>query len=420
MFLCEHIKKFTSHTRKRTVIESDLNFIVFQKAGDVIADDWNAVLDDRNLFLDLKYLGILEQINKKNFQSRYVVIYDKQEPYAIAYFQVIDFVAGVFGDFLDSQVQDLKSKRTRLFERYIDNRKEEVIMRLLTCGNNLVSGEHAFLFKKDLKREEQFKVIEELIEKIGGKEKLRGKISAVLVKDFNTPLEKKQARCPFASEKFIEFNVEPNMVIDMPESVKSLNDYVGLFSKKYRNRAKSILKKREEFQIRDLTVDEVRKYNSEIYRLYENVYENAKFKLVKLPGNYFTECKENFPDKFYVSGYFRKDKLIAFSSGFDVEGNCLEAHYIGFDYELNKELELYQNILYHFVEIAISKNKRVVNLGRTAGEIKSTVGAKVQELTCYVKPQNTVSKVILKPFISFLQPGEWIPRNPFKEEALSY
>lgn len=88
------------------------------------------------------------------------------------------------------------------------------------------------------------------------------------------------------------------------------------------------------------------------------------------------------------------------------------------DYELNKELELYQNILYHFIEVAILKNKKTVNLGRTAGEIKSTVGAKVQELTCYVKPQNTVSKVILRPFISFLQPGEWIPRNPFKEEGL--
>jgi len=44
------------------------------------------------------------------------------------------------------------------------------------------------------------------------------------------------------------------------------------------------------------------------------------------------------------------------------------------------------------------------------------VGAKAHELVCYIKPQNTVSKVILNPFINFLQPTEWIPRNPFKEE----
>ena len=111
---------------------------------------------------------------------------------------------------------------------------------------------------------------------------------------------------------------------------------------------------------------------------------------------------------------------IAFSSSFEVEESVLEAHYIGLDYSLNKELELYQNILYDFIGKAVVSGKSHVNLGRTASEIKSTVGAKVQELTCYIKPQNTVSKVILKPFINFLQPGEWIPRNPFKEEVLSY
>jgi len=46
------------------------------------------------------------------------------------------------------------------------------------------------------------------------------------------------------------------------------------------------------------------------------------------------------------------------------------------------------------------------------------MGAKAHQLTCYVQPQNTVSKLICKPFIKFLEPKEWTPRNPFKEEAL--
>jgi hypothetical protein len=44
-------------------------------------------------------------------------------------------------------------------------------------------------------------------------------------------------------------------------------------------------------------------------------------------------------------------------------------------------------------------------------------GAKPEDLICYIKPQNTISRLIQKPFISFLQPQPWIPRNPFKEEA---
>ena len=63
------------------------------------------------------------------------------------------------------------------------------------------------------------------------------------------------------------------------------------------------------------------------------------------------------------------------------------------------------------------KHKRTkINLGRTAAEIKTTVGAKAENLICYIKPQNTISRIIQKPFISFLQPSEWVPRNPFKEE----
>lgn len=118
---------------------------------------------------------------------------------------------------------------------------------------------------------------------------------------------------------------------------------------------------------------------------------------------------------FYIDAWFLDGKMVSFASGFYLPTE-IEAHYIGFDYAINKEYELYQNILYSYVEEAIATKKASINLGRTASEIKTTVGAKAHELICYIKPQNTVSKLILKPFMQFLQPTEWIPRNPFKEE----
>jgi hypothetical protein len=60
--------------------------------------------------------------------------------------------------------------------------------------------------------------------------------------------------------------------------------------------------------------------------------------------------------------------------------------------------------------------KKCVNLGRTASEIKTTAGAIPKELISYAKPQNTISKLLMKKMISFLKPKEWIPRNPFKED----
>lgn len=417
MFFCKHIEKIAGHFRSSKA-ENELSFVVFESADEVEQNHWNEVLKDRNIFLDLKYLKTLDSLSSKNFQSRYIIIYKHAFPFAIAYFQVIDFKAGAFGDLLDNKINVLKSKRAQLFENYVDSNKDEVVMRLLTCGNNVVSGEHAFLFKNKLSRQEEFVIIEDLIERLSSKEKLRGKVSAVLVKDFELPVLK-QPKCFFNREKYIEFNVEPNMVVDIPANVKSVSEYVALFSKKYRNRAKAILKNAGSLEIKKLIEDEIKKENKHIYKLYEQVFNRAKFKLVKLPENYFLECKRNFGDRFCLTGFYFNNKLVAFSSGIDVNATCLEAHYIGFDYELNKEMDLYQNILYNFLEQAILQKKQRLNLGRTAAEIKSTIGAYPRELTCYIKPQNTVSRMVLKPFISFLQPSDWIPRNPFKEETLS-
>jgi hypothetical protein len=419
MFFCKNIEQLFHHRTGKTKLEKDLSCVVFDSAEEVEKEHWDEVLQGRNIFLDTKYLRTLDSISKKKFQSRYVIIYNHSEPFAIAYFQVIDFQASAFGDLVDSKVNTIKSKRAQLFGQYLDNNKDEVVMRLLTCGNNIVSGEHAFLFKDKMPKQAEFKIIEDLIERVGSKEKLRGKVSAVLVKDFESPLLKK-AKCFFSEDKYIEFSVEPNMIIDIPDNVNSLNEYIALFSKKYRNRAKGILKNAAKMTIKVLNETELKAENKNIYKLYEQVYNNAKFKLIKLPETYFLDFKKNFPDRFDVTAYYYENKLVAFTSGIEVTESCLEAHYIGFDYEINKEIDLYQNILYNFLEQAIKTKKKRLNLGRTAGEIKSTVGARAQELTCYIKPQNTVSKLVLKPFINFLQPSDWVPRNPFKEESLSY
>jgi len=308
----------------------------------------------------------------------------------------------------------LQPSRSKLFDKYIDKYKDHVIMRLVTNGNNFESGEHGFFYSDKIKREEAFFLLEKVSEVVAKEERLRGTISATMLKDFYcADLPKTKT---LKENDFTQFDVDPNMIIDIPAAVENVNDYITTFSKKYRNRAKNILKAGAALVKKDLTAEEVKKYNKEIYQLYDNVFAHAKFKLVKLAENYFYEIKKNFPERFFVTGYFLNEKLVGFDSGYLINDVTLEAHYIGLDYEVNKEYELYQNILYHFIELAITNKKKHLDLGKSAAEIKSTVGAKAHELVCYIKPQDTLSNLILKPFISFLQPVEWVPRNPFKEE----
>lgn len=393
-------------------LNEDFTFSLYSEANLIPENDWNIIAKKNQIFLNKHYLEIIEKCQNANLKLRYVIVYYKVNPIGIIYFQIVDFKADVFGNLLAQQVQTLKSKRLNLFEKYIDLNKDEIILRLFTCGNNLVSGEYGFLFDEKIDKEKVNTLLLNIIEIVAKEDKLKSTISAILLKDFYSELIPKKI---FEDEKYSDFYVEPNLIIHLPENIKAVEDYVGLFSKKYRNRAKSIFKKFNGVEIKYLNVEEIKTNEAKLYKLYEDVFERAKFKLVKLPKDYFSRVKTIFKKEFAVKVFYYENEIIGFASSFLMPDNSLEAHYIGFDYALNNRFDLYQNILYAMIDEALKNKCRKVNLGRTAAEIKTTVGAKPENLICYIKPQNTISKLIQKPFIAFLQPSEWIPRNPFKD-----
>ncbi|MFN8117777.1 MAG: hypothetical protein U0W65_16835 [Bacteroidia bacterium] len=409
--LCDKIlgKNILKPNRK---LFGNYTFTCFDDINNVPEEEWTKAMKNKNVFLSHSYLSVLHKEKSEHFRFRYVIIYNRKNPIGVVYFQINDFPASLFGELIEKQITELKSKRASIFQRYIDHNEDETIMRLVTCGNNFISGEHGFCIDVNSKKT-TFKLVEGVIDCVSRAEKLRGKISAILVKDFYE--EGFGDKDCWYCTKFKHFNVEPNMIIDLPSGLSSITDYLATFSKKYRNRAKGIFKSSAPLTKRRLSAEEISKYKNTMHDLYMQVFNQAKFKLVHLSPNYFEDVINAGTNSFYVDAWFLEDKMLSFACGFCLE-NEVEAHYIGFDYAYNKEYELYQTILYSFIEQAILMRKTKINLGRTASEIKSTVGAKAHELLCYIKPQNTVSKLIMKPFMQFLQPSEWIPRNPFKEE----
>lgn len=404
-------KRFLPHRE----IGEGFTFSLFANANDLRKTEWLSIVGDSSIFLHPDYLKVIERGEYTPLICRYVIVYRQQVPCGIIYYQIADFKANVFEELLNQSHEIGKSKRLSLFEKYVDVKKEGVLLRLFTCGNNLVSGEYGFLFNHSVDKTVQNELVLKVTESIADEEKLKHTISAILIKDFHEPIFSKQI---LKSEKYSNFFVEPNMVVNVPNNVSSVDEYIALFSKKYRNRAKSIFASFKGVTSEYLDVAEIKQFEPQLYRLYEQIFEKAKFKLIKLPKDYFSSVKQIFKDLFTVKIFLKDKKIIAFASSFLMHDGSLEAHYIGFDYALNNEYNLYQNILYSMIEETILKKRNRLNLGRTASEIKTTVGAKPENLICYIKPQNTISKIIQKPFIEFLQPSEWTPRNPFKDEVI--
>ena len=71
-------------------------------------------------------------------------------------------------------------------------------------------------------------------------------------------------------------------------------------------------------------------------------------------------------------------------------------------------------MLYDYIEIAINENLKILNFGRTASEIKSSVGAVPQDLTMYLRHKKSITNKILKLFLQRVQPTPFQQKMPFK------
>jgi hypothetical protein len=396
---------------------SNFGFSIVDSISMVNTNHWNSVVGYGSEFLKIPFLSVLENERPENMHFRYSIIYDNDKPVAIAYFQVIDFSSDSFGSTKEPDENDASCIVSDYLKKHLTNHlkwgADKINMRLLICGNACVSGEHGFTSIPETNKKEAIDALADVIYCINKAEKLSGKIAAVLIKDFYNSSVKYTNE--FVEYKYHDFLVEPNMVLNIKWD--TFDEYLDAMSKKYRNRAKKIIKKGIAMERRNFTADDIIANSNQILSLYNNVHLKAKFRMASLTPSYFAEMKKVLGSQFNFVAYYFDQKFIGFRTTFILE-NGIEAHFIGLDYSLNKELDVYQNILYDYVKESLQNKAKHLFLGRTASEIKSTLGAEALELTCYIRHRNPLSNRIIKPFVDYLKPSEWVPRNPFKEISI--
>ena len=151
-------------------------------------------------------------------------------------------------------------------------------------------------------------------------------------------------------------------------------------------------------------------------KLFDKVYNKSSFNTAKFNTNIISDLKELIPSTSIVS-YFIGDKMIGFSSNI-LLNNIMYAHFVGLDYEVNHELDLYSKMLYDKIEFAIDNKVELIKFGRTASEFKSNFGAIAQSNIGYVYDKSGILLRLLSPLIKLIKEKKWYQRNPFKEETI--
>lgn len=289
-----------------------------------------------------------------------------------------------------------KSIVRKIIQYFVQNRRISILVN--GCPN--LTGDFRFVSKPD--------DLDQADSVVAALRKLKDAIDfdAVIIKDIASPMK----RIPF---EFKKFQVDPNMVVQ--NVWPTMTAYVAAMRTKYRQRYQSTMKKSAELKVQKFNLTQVAVHKSEINALLANVVRQDKFNLEQIPEDYFIRLAGM--QEFSLFGYFLGERLVGFRSSIDARDRLL-AHYVGFESEVNSLQKIYQRILFDYVEEGIEKKSPTIHLGRTALEIKSTVGAEREDYFLLFHSDNWFYRTIGNYYVNKLVATEYEARSPFRDDSI--
>lgn len=380
--------------------------LFFSSIDQISPKIWEGLQCAKNIYFNPAFLKAVEK-NHPEIVFSYVVLIDKNSnPIAFATIQIVNFHIDDIKNDLELLIRKLKNIGRKL--HILPNKKP---LKILISGNTFVSGEHGIFIKKNQNKKIIIKELAKaILHFVNANKKL--KIDVFLLKDFRN-------KSLFISNELRDYNyhpfsVEQNMMLKLDENWHVFEDYLASMKTKFRVKARKAFLRSTNIKIENVTPENIDIQLPKMTALYKKVVDNADFNLGNFNLNSFKDLKKNIGSNYILKTYWLDDNIVGFISGV-INQKSLDAHFVGINYELNKEHAIYQRMLYDYIEIGIEKNLNRINFGRTASEIKSSVGAVPQDLTMYIRHKKSITNKILKLFLQRIQPTPFQQKFPFKK-----
>jgi hypothetical protein len=377
--------------------QDQTNFTIFRTIKEIDQTIWDSTNIPAKICLSYNYLSALEQASPAGMHFRYAVIYKNRLPAGIAVFQLLSLVPRI----ISKKIKSIDFKK-----------KTRVGFHLLICGNGLNSGEYAY--SKSINSAEFFGILKKVIKQVKSDFDPRYHIIGTIIKDTRVDSDDNQL---IQNQQFYPFSPLPNMVIPNLAEFQDMEHYIAAMKNKYRSRIRSTLKKGAIMERRDLSLPEIIKYRDLIYQLYLEVHNRSRFRLTTLNPQVFEKWKEQLGEDYTLTGYFIREKMIAFTTRFFSKTNCLlEGDTHGLAYSLNKTYEIYQNILLDDIKAGIKRKVEKISFGRTSIAMKSSVGATPEPLTFFARINLPLTNKLFMPWLQQIKIKNEYCRNPFNKK----
>lgn len=365
---------------------------------------WQGIQEQFPTFFHCGYLSAIQKARIEGLSYRYIIVFDEEKVVGFIPLQIKDFDA-------KKHILNLQKEQHFSLRSQVSN---FIKFHSVVNGNILVSGPYMYAFTDAVPVHLHWE-LNQLIISYYQQNLLtssENNINFTLIKDI--PLGKSIQGAEF-NNNYTSFSVEPVMKLPIDDSWTTMENYLEAMTSKYRVRYRRAIKKLKGITSRILSFEEVIQYRDQIYHLYKNVLNNVNFTLFELSKDYFPSLAHALNERYVLKGYFYNDQLIGF---YTLIHNHKEVHadYLGYSKEFNKSKQLYLNMLYNMVEYAISHSFDLIDFGRTALEIKSSIGAIPYQMNDLIKHRHQFTNIIIPKLLQILnKETEWVQRHPFKK-----
>lgn len=362
--------------------------------------------------LAYRQLRANEQILSSQVRFWVVIFWDDDIPVGIAQFQLFRLDARSFAGAAQQQgiFDRLEGKLKELLHRSVGLSKIWVLL----CGDLYTTAPHAFWFLPEISMDRRWIYLMTAFRRV--RQWVSDWVSPELmvIKDFSEGMLPSVDHLDDSG--FHRISTDPNMVLDIAPHWRSLGDYMEALNSHYRRQAATVIATSSGVRCEFLSREAAIHHSARLDALHEQVYEKAVIRYSAVPTGYFKLMASQMTDLFGLRGYFYNGILVGFVSYF-WDADSMQCQYLGMDYSVKNQVPLYQLMLYDVLDVAIQKGVKRIEYGRTASEIKASLGAHPVPTFAMVKHRNVIKDQLIDLFVALMHAVEFKERHVYKTKG---
>lgn len=359
-------------------------YSVYNSIRDVDAREWNSVRSPRSdPFMEPGFIEAVERSMASVCRFRHVVVRDKQGlPIAAACLSSYT-VDGA--SLAEGFAKTVLSAVGRVWPWLARNT-------IVMCGLPVSTGDSHLRFAPHADRASVLAILDRLVSEFAAAERAR----FIIFKEFNA--EGCRDLGTLADLGYRQADSYPmNYAVS---NYASFENYLSQVRSKKRRMLKGSIKKfaKGGFRVVTLTGREgaADLYTDQVHRLYEAVLSRSKVQFEHLPADFLRELARRLPDNTSFTYVFRGAEPVAFAASVYSE-TTFHGLVLGIDYDVNREHEVYFNVLFQSLDVALRRRAHDILLGQTADTTKhAKLDIYQAPISIYVKGAKRTIRAALK------------------------